>query len=65
VDERRAFALATIFDRASHYFERLDRIGAVALLQIERRKTLDETRHIAAGSLHFNRNADRIAVVFE
>ncbi len=65
VYEGRSFALAAILDRTFHHRQRLEGVGAVATLQIEIRKVLNEPRNVTARGLHLNRNADRIAVVFQ
>ena len=65
VNKRRASAFAAILDGAFHHRQRLERVGAVAALQIKIGKILDQPRNVAAGSLHFNRNADRITVIFQ
>src|SRR5215213_8753202 len=65
MDQRRAFALATVINRAPHGRQRLNWIGAVTSLEIQRRGVFDQPRNVAAGSLYFNRNTDRITVVFE
>src|SRR5947207_13479261 len=64
VDERRPAILATIVYRPQQHGYRLNQIGPVALLAVKIWKTFDEPRNIAARSLHFNGNADRVLVVF-
>src|SRR5678815_5487505 len=65
VYEGRSFTFAAILDRTFHHRQRLEGVGAVATLQIEIRKVLNEPRNVTARGLHLNRNADRIAVVFQ
>ena len=64
VHERRPAVLAAVVDCAPHHGERFQRIGAVTSLDEKIGKTSDEFGNVAAGRLHFDRHADRVAVVF-
>jgi len=65
MNEGRTITCATIGRSPLHYSERFKSVGAVAALQIKIRKVFDQTGNIAARSLHFDRHADRVAVIFK
>src|SRR5207302_10660817 len=65
MNKRRPAILATVINRAAHYRQRFNRIGAVTALAIKIRKTGNEFRDVAAGSLHFDGDADRVTVVLK
>src|SRR6266581_1235408 len=64
VYERMPAILATVVDRPPHHGDRLNQIGPITLLAVKIWKTFDEPGNVAARSLHFDGNADRIPVVF-
>src|SRR5438876_7383373 len=65
MNEGRALASAAIRYCSPHYSQRVARAGAVASLQVKIGKVFDQPGNIAAGSLHLDGHADRVAVIFQ
>ncbi len=65
VDQRRTFAGAAMFGGAAQRGVTFQRLGAVAFLDVQIRIIPDELGNAAAGSLHFDRDRNGVAVVFD
>src|SRR5438046_10678841 len=64
VHQCRTLSPATMSYRASQDIQRFKRIRAITLFHVKVRKVLDQPRDVSARGLHFNRNADRVTIVF-
>ncbi len=64
MDERGALAGAAVFGRSLEGAQALLNIGSVDLGKVEVGKVGNELGDAAAGSVHFHRHADGVAVVF-
>ena len=65
VDQRRAFAGAAMFGGAAQRGITFQRLGAVTFFDVEIRIIPHQLGDAAAGSLHFHRHGNGVAVVFD